>query len=376
MIADPSSRRWEFYQRELRQFWQKRNCEPVITVVPWRDLIDSDGRFPDSIAGETSLLRIESPARDFAVKRALLQAGDRAEGRPPAPWRNPGGEKGWLASPRLVHLGFCRVLEGLDASLKHHPQITPTARTSDIARLFDKNATSGALREAGLPTPDWFHPTTGIDGLHREVARRQWRTTYLKLAHGSSAAGIAVLNSHEPSLTTTVHEENCRYYSTRRVKSLLGRADLVPEIENVLRFLIAEGATVQKGIPKMRIGTQNFDVRVVVIGDNVAACVFRISSHPMTNLHLGGRRGDAAECRRVIPQRQWLDAMDFCVEAASLFALPAVGVDVAFDRRTLEPTILELNAFGDFFPHWENERGQSVHELEIENTARRHGLLS
>ena len=112
-----------------------------------------------------------------------------------------------------------------------------------------------------------------------------------------------------------------------------------------------------------------------MIQGKVAATVFRVSPHPMTNLHLGGRRGDEAACRRVIPQRYWLDGLDACVEAAELFDLPAVGIDLAFNKADYAPTILEVNAFGDFFPNWNNADGQSLHTLEIAATARRFGLL-
>lgn len=375
VVADPASRRWEYYHRELLQFWRSRRREPEINVVSWRDLIDRDGCLDGLPVGDApSLLRIESPARNFGIKRALLQAGERDEGRAPSAWENPDGERGWLASPRLVHRGFRRVLNGLDKSVSQRPDLIPLANAADILELFDKNATSETLSHAGLPTPEWFRPGESVEELVGELWRRRWRSAYVKLAYGSSAAGIALFNVYEekPSITTTVLERNGRFYSSRRLKTVEPGS---PAFHDVLQFLLDEGATVQRALPKTRLGVQNFDVRVVVIRGSVAGCVFRVSSHPMTNLHLGGRRGDPAECRQVIPQRHWLDALDACVEAARLYRLPAVGVDVAFDRRTCQPAILELNAFGDFFPDWRNARGETVHAQEIAATAREYGLL-
>ena len=114
----------------------------------------------------------------------------------------------------------------------------------------------------------------------------------------------------------------------------------------------------------------NFDVRVVVIGGCPALTVFRLSHQPMTNLHLGGRRGVWADCRAAIPTRAWLDAMDHCVDAAACLDCTMVGVDLLFETGYTRHYILEVNAFGDFFPGITDGRGRSAHRIEIEATAR------
>jgi hypothetical protein len=113
----------------------------------------------------------------------------------------------------------------------------------------------------------------------------------------------------------------------------------------------------------------------VVIHGEPAFTIFRLSSNPMTNLHLGGRRGDTAVCRAAIPARAWLDAIDHCVEAAKLYPCATVGVDLLFERGFFQHYILELNAFGDWFPGFVDEQGRTVHRYEIEATARRFGLM-
>jgi hypothetical protein len=96
----------------------------------------------------------------------------------------------------------------------------------------------------------------------------------------------------------------------------------------------------------------------------------------MTNLHLGGRRGQPDACRAAIPPRAWLDALDHCTEAARLYPSCAVlGIDLLFERGYLRHYVLEVNAFGDFFPGLTDEAGRTVHRTEIEETARRDGLL-
>jgi hypothetical protein len=121
-----------------------------------------------------------------------------------------------------------------------------------------------------------------------------------------------------------------------------------------------------------RMDGQNFDVRVVCVYGKPAATIFRLSSQPMTNLHLGGRRGDFERCRSAIPTREWLDALDHCCESAGCFDSAVAGVDVVFEPGFRRHHVLEVNSFGDFFPGWVDARGRSVHALELEATAGRY----
>ena len=93
----------------------------------------------------------------------------------------------------------------------------------------------------------------------------------------------------------------------------------------------------------------------------------------MTNLHFDGRRGDVERCRSVIPTRVWLDAMDSCVEAAALFDAHMVGVDLVFERSFFRHFLLEVNAFGDFFPGWKDNRGRTIYRVQLESLRERLG---
>jgi hypothetical protein len=114
---------------------------------------------------------------------------------------------------------------------------------------------------------------------------------------------------------------------------------------------------------------------VVVLHGRPAFHVFRLSSQPMTNLHFGGRRGDPARCRAAIPTRAWLDAMDHCTEAAALYDCDMLGIDLLFERGFSRHYILEINAFGNFFPGLRDAQGRTIHEVEIEQAARRAGWV-
>jgi len=75
-------------------------------------------------------------------------------------------------------------------------------------------------------------------------------------------------------------------------------------------------------------------------------------------------------CRQGHPHRAWLDGLDHCVETARLYNSAAVGIDLLFESGYMRHFVLEVNAFGDFFPNLVDEKGRSVARVEIEATAR------
>jgi len=369
-ICNPDSKRWHAYARELVEFWQAKGQDPEVAVIPWRDIVPRDGNL-DGLPGfdRPAVVRLESPGKDFDVTRLLLQAGGRADPAEPATdWLAIPYQKGRQHRPGLLYRGFRRVLEELQRSLATRPHLRPLA----IAELFDKNATAARLSAAGIPTPESFAPPGTAAQLLDALRQRRWATSYVKLNTGSSAASMAVVHAlEEPGWAwSSLLRLDGGFYSTRRLCRYQG-ADL----DAVLAFLLAEGVCVQRGIPMAQIDGQNFDVRVVMIYGEPAFFVFRLSSQPMTNLHFGGRRGRADECRAAIPTRAWLDALDHCTEAAQLYDAAMVGVDLLFERGFMRHYILEINAFGDFFPGLRDGSGRTAHGIEIEASARRIGRI-
>jgi hypothetical protein len=375
ILANPDSKRYQPYAHDLFGFWQERGVEPDVEVVPWSVVVPRDGNLAGLAAFDRpALVRLESPGRDFEVAKLLLQAGAReVPDLPATDWTALPYRKGQLVRPGLLYRGFCRVLRGLRRAFDARPHLRPLTCPLAVEELFDKNATCDRLRAADIPCP----PSLDVLPSHsywlvQELCVRRWPTAYVKLATGSSATGIAVLHALDSppwAVTSTIRIDG-DFYNTRRLRRSEGI-----DLANVLEFLLREGACVQRGIPMAQIDGQNFDVRVVVIHGEPAFTVFRLSSQPMTNLHLGGRRGRPEVCRAAIPTRAWLDGLDHCVAAAQLYPCAAVGVDLLFERGYLRQYILEVNAFGDFFPGLTDARGRSVHRGEIEATAQRYGLL-
>jgi hypothetical protein len=373
VLANPDSKRWQAYSADLAAFWQERGVRPEVEVVPWAEVVPRDGNL-DSLAAfdRPALVRLESPGRDHRVAQLLLQAGARdAPDEVLTDWAALPYRKGRLVRPGLFYQGFRRVLRGLRQSFDARPHLQPLACPLAVAELFDKNATAARLTAAGLPCPPSLDAPATPGLLLEELRARNWPTAYVKLNTGSSASAIAVVHAlaPEPWAISSIVRLGDDFCSTRRLSRCTG-----DELHRVLDFLLREGVCVQRGIAMAQIDGENFDVRVVVLHGEPAFTVFRLSPWPMTNLHLGGSRGRFDACRAAIPTRAWLDALDDCVAAARLYPCAAVGVDLLFERGYLRHYLLEVNAFGDFFPGLTDASGRTVHRAEIEE-ARRFGLL-
>lgn len=361
-LANPGSKRWQSYAHDLAAYWQDRRITPDVHVLPWTDIVHRTGNLDDFPGlDRPAVVRLESPGRDFEVTKLLLQAGDGND------WHDQPYRKGQLLHPGLLHRGFCRVLSGLKTALEQRPWLKPQACPLAVAELFDKRATAARLHAAHIPVPATLPPAANGAALIEYLCSRPYRTVYVKLNTGSSATGIVVLHPRDDppwAITSMIRLEH-GYFNTRRLQCIRGS-----ELEAALDYLLVEGAFVQEGIPMAQIDGQNFDVRVVVLYGEPRFFIFRLSQHPMTNLHLGGRRGQPEVCRAAIPTRAWLDAIDHCVEAARLYPCAMVGIDLLFARNYLRHVLLEINAFGDFFPGLVDEHGVTVHRAEIERTAR------
>jgi hypothetical protein len=367
LIANPGTKRCEAYRQAVIDYWARHGHVADLEVVQWAVIAAADGDLDHLPAFDRpAVVRLESPGKDAHAFRRVLAAGARAApAEPPQDWETLELPAGILYRPGLWYRGFRRVLEGLKRSLEARPYLRPTACPLAVAHMFDKNRTLATLSDAGVPVPEWTTPDLPA------VRGCGWPVVYVKLNTGASATGIVVVRfdgGGEPHGLTTLLEHEGAFFNTRQLCKVRGDG-----LTRCLEFLITEGATVQRGLPHAQLDGQNADVRVVCVYGRPVATIFRLSSHPITNLHLGGRRGDLARCRAAIPPRAWLDALDACAAAAGCFDAAVAGVDLLFEPGWRRHHVLEVNAFGDFFPGWTTAGGQSLHEAEIAATAARTG---
>jgi hypothetical protein len=266
----------------------------------------------------------------------------------------------------------------MEEALQTRPDVSLTTPVSSLEALFDKRVTSRVWESMSLPVPRAIRaPLRTLRELLDAMREAQMKQAYVKVSSGSSAALLALVSAgrllagsprgESPHAMTTMEEQAGAYFSSRKVRRVEGAS-----LEKVVAYLFAEGAQVEESLPKARLLNRNFDLRIVVVDGQAKSVVVRSSTIPITNLHLGGSRGDVDALRALCPKDAWAAAMHDAERAARAFPALIVGIDLLFLPRFHGHALLEGNAFGDFFPGYVME-GRTVHEHVIEALEKRGG---
>lgn len=352
VIGHPAHRRVTLFQAALAA-----QGLPAARVIAWADLVEP-GAPARLLAGlGRAILRIDSAGEDDAIDRALLRRGEpaaRAGGYPAITASALAAlpvERGRIVCPRQHHLGFVAVLDEIAAAVAGQPGLRVVQPPAAIQLLFDKRATSARWRALGIPVPD---PLPGgdvrdPDDLRARMEAAGWPSVFVKLTSGSSAACLAVF-VHRPTgehVMTTIEDTGAARYHTRRIQRLGAR----DRIDRTLGFILGEGAQVERAIPKARLASRYIDCRVLTIDGEPAFVVVRAATHPITNLNLGGQRGDPEALRAAVPPAVWDAAMASCRAVQATSGAFHVGVDLMFEPGFAAHRVIEGNAFGDLLPN-------------------------
>ncbi|MCX5394317.1 STM4014 family protein [Streptomyces sp. NBC_00094] len=346
VVGDPAGRRVAFFQDALRTAGL-----PGARVVSWPDVLRGRARFA---AGET--VRIDSPGEDPEADRLLRGVDDPARVE---------GSGRWYARFTTAVGGLAETAGEAGATLVNDP--------AELAVLFDKRLSHGRLRAAGVPVPE--SPTSGPTA----PAVAGWadiralldvpglRRVFVKLAHGSSASGVLAVETNGAGriqATTSVERRpDGRLFNSLRVR----RYTTEHEIAAIVDALAPDGLHVERWLPKATQGGRAADLRVVVIDGRATHAVVRTSRSPMTNLHLGGARGDLTAARAAIAAAggRWEDALDVCERAAAAFpGTRCVGVDLLPATGWRRFAVGEVNAFGDLLPCLTGLPGSGAESLD------------
>ncbi|MFD6918887.1 STM4014 family protein [Streptomyces sp. NPDC059944] len=310
--------------------------------VEWLDVLRDGGHdFADD-----EMVRLDSPGENAEVDR-LLRGTDE-------PTRVEGSAR-WYA-------GF---LNGVQ-SLRGGRRLDDPA---DLAVLFDKRLCHARLDAAGVPVPQ--SPTSGgrlpveswsdVRVLMEEAGLRR---AFVKLAHGSSASGVlAVETSATGRVRATTSVERTAdggLHNSLRIRRYTDEA----EISAIVDTLAPDGLHIERWLPKASLGDRSADLRVVVVAGRATHAVVRTSRSPLTNLHLGGARGDLAAVRALAGDR-WAWALDISERAAACFpGTLCVGVDLLPAIGWRRFTVGEVNAFGDLLPRLTGLPGSGAEGLD------------
>ncbi|WP_329454602.1 STM4014 family protein [Streptomyces sp. NBC_01497] len=311
---------------------------PSARVVPWADILR--GGAPGFTGADT--VRVESPGEDAEVD-ALLRNGRE-------PVRVEGSAR-WYAGLTAAARRLGRAAADVGAVLLDDAE--------ELAVLFDKRLCHGVLAGAGVAVP--ASPTSGPaapavagwEDVRSLMAGAGLRRAFVKLAHGSSASGVLAVETpgrgRVRAITSVERDASGRLFNSLRVRSYTAERDVAAIVD----ALAPDGLHIERWLPKVRLGGRNADLRVVVVAGRATHAVVRTSRSPMTNLHLGGRRGDLAGARAAAEAAggSLEDALDLCERAAAAFpGTHCVGVDLLPLAGGRGFAIGEVNAFGDLLP--------------------------
>ncbi|MFF5336274.1 STM4014 family protein [Streptomyces sp. NPDC013181] len=345
VVGNPGSRRVSLFQDAVAA----AGLPPARTVA-WLDVLEGGARF---LPGET--VRVDSPGEDAAVDRLLRGADDPTRVEGSALWYAR-----FTAAVREVAAAAARA----GARLLDGP--------ADIAVLFDKRLCHGVLETAGVPVP--ASPTSGPAGapvrgwedVRALIAEHRMPRVFVKPAHGSSASGVLAVETSGDRVraaTSVERDPAGRLYNSLRVR----RCTTEREVAAIVDALAPDGLHIERWLPKASQGGRATDLRVVVVDGRATHAVVRTSASPMTNLHLGGARGDLAGVRAAVEAAggSWGEALAVCERAAAAFPdTLCVGVDLLPLTGWRRFAVGEVNAFGDLLPRLTGLPGSRAEGLD------------
>ncbi|PZH18362.1 hypothetical protein C1I97_03915 [Streptomyces sp. NTH33] len=315
-------------------------------VLAWRDVLRGRYAF-----GPGELVRIDSPGENAEVDRLLRDTDDPARVEGTALW----------------HRRFTAAVRDVTAAA-HRAGAVTTADPEDVAVMFDKRRCHARLAAAGVPVPPALEgPVNGWDGLREQLGAARMSRAFVKPAHGSSASGVVALAMAGPGrvkATTSVETTaDGRLYNSLRVRYYTSES----EVAALVDALVPDGIHVERWLPKASQGGRAADLRVVVVAGRATHAVVRTSRHPMTNLHLGGARGDLEAARAAIRAAGggFADVLDVAERAAACFPRTlCVGVDILPATGWRRFAVGEVNAFGDLLPRLTGLPGSGAEGLD------------
>jgi hypothetical protein len=367
ILGNPHNRRVALFQGALASLGR-----PPARVVSYFDVLNGRSNLAEVIPAG-AVVRIESPGEDFEVERLLLRAGHDAaatEDSPsiaPAELRRLSFDPGLILYPRQWYLGYCATLrliaEQLSAAAPHQLLSSP----AEIELLFDKPRCQKRLATARVPVPDFWNVPKCYDQVRDQMRTIGCRRAFVKLAHSSSGSGVVALYVGQHGVRAVTPAEivrnggEFRLYNSLKIRCYTNETDVADLIDELCRHRVQ----FERWLPKATLENATFDLRVLVIAGHPRHVVVRTSRTPLTNLHLGNRRGSLESLVAKAGPRRWEAALEVCRHAAAEFACCwHVGIDLLLQPGFRCPTVLEANAFGDLLPGAKH-KGEDTYTAEL-----------
>ncbi len=341
------------------------------TVVSYLDLLERRASLSDYFTPGMAA-RIESPGENFDVERDLLRRGfedAESEGSAcldPEAIDRLAYDCGRILYPRQWFLGFKRFL----TSLASYPVRWMNA-PDEIVTMFDKTETHRRCKVASISVPEAIDGVRTFDELIAVLETLGWNRVFVKLAHSSSASGVGAFYYSKrhgtmrlATSTEMVRDDSggLKLYNSLKIRTYTSYRDIAVLVDEWCRHRVH----VEQWLPKAGQDGLPFDLRIVSIGGEPSHSVVRLGRRsPITNLHLGNKRGDFKRLAESMGAEKLNRVHQTCRNVAKLFpGSHTIGIDLLLTPRYQKHFILELNAFGDLLPNV-HFHGRDTYEQEI-----------
>lgn len=392
VVGNPSNKRTMWLQAAR----SKLGLAPAV-VLSYEQLLNRTYYIGDALrkhAGQWGvILRFDAPGENPAVERELIAWGAPDRSGDDVFWSAGSlphsisissaealllpSEHGRLFYPAQWYRGYCRFLAAMQRQVKDSGvSVSWVNSPGSIAAMFDKRTCWQLLERRGLQLPALPAPVGSIksyEGLQAAIKASGMKRLFIKLACGSGAAGVIAYQMNprrgeELAITTIGMEESAGGTSFYNA-GLLRRYREPADIRRIIDWVCREGAHIERWIEKESFGSKSFDVRQLVVNGEACHTVLRLSSTPITNLHLRNERSMDVDRLLSVEVKQ---AVKQTAEDA-LRAFPgssSAGVDILVQRGSGATYAIDINPFGDLLYGAEHE-GMNTYEWQMRQLLRK-----
>ncbi|MDQ0660640.1 hypothetical protein QF041_005407 [Paenibacillus sp. W2I17] len=384
LIGNPDNRRTQ----GLQEARHRLGLKPAV-VLPYAQLLQNwrHGRtIADTVDSNlpVPLIRIDAPGEDWEVERELLFLGAMNDSS-----TLTGGmgteafsaeqalaleqEWGRIYAPAQWFRGWKACLDRIGRESREiWPEVRFMNDPAEIQLMFDKRTCQQHLSSHGVDVPPALQssqPIRNYTDLRSSMKATEMHRVFVKLAYGSGASGVVAYQINprtgdEIAVTTMGMEQR----QGKRIffnEGRLRKYTRSEEIATLMNWLCAEGAQIERWMPKATLDQRAYDIRQLVAGGQAGHAIMRLSHTPITNLHLRNERMLPAEAGL---GEQRMSLVQSAAQAA-MSAFPnswSAGIDVMLtsgsNRRAY---VLDVNPFGDLLYRVEHH-GLGTYEWEME----------
>ncbi len=219
----------------------------------------------------------------------------------------------------------------------------------EIAAVLDKRACKARLAGAAIPVTELLEGAgMSARGLLDRMREKRIFQVFIKPVMGSGAAGVSAFrwqpSTGRMALYTCAMAENggSGLVNTKKLRRFSGRE----EIFLLLDRLLGLDCIVERWYAKAEYRGMSYDLRAVVQEGRVDFLLGRLSSGPVTNLHLNNRPLEVPALG--LPGKVLEEVQELCHRCmACCPGLSSAGIDILLEKGTLRPRIIEMNGQGD-----------------------------